>query len=424
MLSMGLSKLIVQHDDDGAVDEDGDGVPDEVAEVGVAVYQNHQLIRLLFWFYASQGNDGGVTDMGYNEWQLFVKSHKLVTSKSKWCGRQSDLDLLFVTVNAKSSKLHKEAASHGVGSVADDAKSLSRLEFTMAIVLYALNRYVLTKEVPDVSDAVQRFLEVDVLSRVGIEIFTEPNFFRRAHAYTPDATIVLVQHETSLRNLFEAMTEIPGSRPKPPLDRQSPRARALKKTSAQATLPGAPSPPSMRPVDNIRSTPIINYDCWRGLIRGLGFIDKDVSEREVGLCFVWSRMFIVDPDTPAGYIRNCAFSFEDFLEALVRLSVLKALPTDDQLAESGAPDAFTFLKELRELDIIAHEEFLKAHSEIQPWGSEPTVQSIGRMVHHLISCMIGQIDHDLGRQHDGTLEKSEAMKWTKRSLEAVGKGGR
>ena len=134
LLALGLTKVVLMFDDDGAADEDDDGVPDEVVEVSTVLYQNYSLVCLLFAFYASQGSGDDMDAMAYNEWASFVKQCKLVNKRSKFTRQQADLDLIFIDVDKKASKLKEQEAllSKGKGFVLDDrAKALSRVEFTL-----------------------------------------------------------------------------------------------------------------------------------------------------------------------------------------------------------------------------------------------------------------------------------------------------
>lgn len=50
-------------------------------------------------------------------------------------------------------------------------------------------------------------------------------------------------------------------------------------------------------------------------------------------------MAVIDSRTKKGSDKENNLPFEGFMEALCRLSVLKALPTDAELAETGCSDA-------------------------------------------------------------------------------------
>jgi hypothetical protein len=72
------------------------------------------------------------------------------------------------------------------------------------------------------------------------------------------------------------------------------------------------------------------------------------SDRDAALCFVWSRMSVTDDRTEMGHLREETLPFEGFLEALARLSALKAFPTDEELKESRSASAASYLADLRE----------------------------------------------------------------------------
>ena len=67
------------------------------------------------------------------------------------------------------------------------------------------------------------------------------------------------------------------------------------------------------------------------------------------------------------------------LEAIVRMSTMKALPLDDELRAAGSEDAGMYMLELRSLSPGGYEEFLRDHA--QHWADEPR-QPIHRSVDH------------------------------------------
>ena len=76
--------------------------------------------------------------------------------------------------------------------------------------------------------------------------------------------------------------------------------------------------------------------------------------------------------------------FEDFLDALTRVATMKALPTDEELEDEGAPDAGEFLLELRKLP-DQKKSWLVDHA--RRWD-EALNQPIERAVHHLIMLIV------------------------------------
>ena len=59
LLQMNLIKLIMLHDDDMTPrDANGDGIPDEVEEVGLVLWAHHAMLASLFTFYSCAGGRG------------------------------------------------------------------------------------------------------------------------------------------------------------------------------------------------------------------------------------------------------------------------------------------------------------------------------------------------------------------------------
>ena len=69
----GFEKILIKADDDGWVDEDGDGVADEVEEVERALRDHHNLIYQTFDFYASLGDSNDIFHIDYNAYQSFYQ---------------------------------------------------------------------------------------------------------------------------------------------------------------------------------------------------------------------------------------------------------------------------------------------------------------------------------------------------------------
>lgn len=125
-----------------------------------------------FTYYATRtADDVGSSDIGaigFNQWSNFVTEYGLMSKSSKFCKR-SDCDRMFLAIDSMSARREKDAARlAGPGAevaASERTKALNRVEWLAALVQMALNKYVLTKVVLDVSDAVSRLLEVDLRSR-------------------------------------------------------------------------------------------------------------------------------------------------------------------------------------------------------------------------------------------------------------------
>ena len=75
--------------------------------------------------------------------------------------------------------------------------------------------------------------------------------------------------------------------------------------------------------------------------------DPTFTARESTLAFVWSRLRVIDDGaSKRGKTRLYNLSFECFFECLVRIAMMKALPTDMELGYAGHDDAGSFFAEL------------------------------------------------------------------------------
>ena len=86
--------------------------------------------------------------------------------------------------------------------------------------------------------------------------------------------------------------------------------------------------------------------------------------------------------------------FEDFLEALVRLACIAALPTDAEIFETDATDAGEYLLALRS-DPLKLQEFIASRKV--GWQREPR-QKVHRCVSHLLSYLVRVIESNAGKR--------------------------
>ena len=84
------------------------------------------------------------------------------------------------------------------------------------------------------------------------------------------------------------------------------------------------------------------------LLHDMHLIDSHFPHKAAALCFIWARV----PSTEDGALtlqaRAPQLDYVDFLEALVRVATMKALPTEHQLQAAGVADAGAFFSSLRQ----------------------------------------------------------------------------
>ena len=76
---------------------------------------------------------------------------------------------------------------------------------------------------------------------------------------------------------------------------------------------------------------------WLSLVSDLNLLDDSFSMRDATVVFVLSRMRVIDEKGKDAELKLQNLGVHDFYEAILRVACLKALPTDDEIAEVGAP---------------------------------------------------------------------------------------
>ena len=362
LLRLGITKLILMHDDggdDGVEDEDGDGIPDEVEDVGMVLWKVHDVLSSIYTYYSIQS--GSISDgIGLNAWTDFTDDFNLVSKTSQFCQRK-DVDLIFIEVNAKSKlaarELKKQPSTRELAVDGGGELSLSRLEFYQALVRLAICKYVKGGEIPDVSDAVERLVSTDIMNRaIALEsrnrehLVVDANLFRARYAYTKPVCTVLEANLPSLETLYDALCNRSYARMKP---------RGSKDRLAVGE--------------------------WLGFLYESKLIGQDISERDAMLCFAFSRMVVVDTRTEIGKRRDAMIQFQGFMEALCRASTLKALPTAAELKAAGCDNAPQWIEE-------NHDKYMAILSTRgTPWGIDPvrpveeSLQMVLDIVHHAVA---------------------------------------
>ena len=367
--AVGMQKFILDNDDDDdddgvADDDDGDGIPDEVEQVEEVIWESHDLLFMLFDLYTAMGDD--LSTMDYNEYAKLVKDFRLASVKLPFA-KPSDLDTMFIAVDT-ASKRYNSQVEKGLQDKNEREKSLSIAEFVHVLTRIAVARYVKSGKETDVSAAVKKMMTEDIEPRANTAMLAENNIFRRAHCYNQPTDTVLRRHEASLRVLFNEIAT----------------------------------------TTNEKIGPLVMFATWSKLIQRLDLLDVDVSERDASFCFTASRMCVSSPYSARGHHTSMGLPFEGFLEGLVRVACLKALPTDDEIREAEMPDAGAYLTWLATADEQAYEELIESRGTA--WGAEPP-QPADRCLDHLLSIIVRVIEGKTSAQSNLVLSKKEVHVW-------------
>jgi hypothetical protein len=126
-------------------------------------------------------------------------------------------------------------------------------------------------------------------------------------------------------------------------------------------------------------------------------------------------MCVVNGRTDKGHCREANLPFEGFLEALCRMAVMKALPTDEEIESRGHEHAGEHMAWFKNRDEVGFKQMLSKRNT--PWGQEYTLQPVSRCVEHVITMIIWTIEEDISEadtpSRNGKLTEPEMLRWVR-----------
>ena len=377
-----LEKMIIRADDDDVWrDTDGDGINDEVEEVREALWHHAFEIYGAFDYYAAQHSDQenakgepDVFNWTFNAFLDFIRDVKLPTK----CLKARDFELIWVQVNAEERRT-KDL------DVFNKTRHLNRQEFLQVLVHVACMRFFRrssagrqnAEEVAeggvatDVSEAVEHMCLNHLRGLLPPMALQDSNDFRAKNCYCAKTDAVLKKHLPTLRNLYEFY------------------ANAAEFDARDA----------------LASQNLMSIGEWICFVEDIGFVEsQQVTLFEVKMIFMWSRIRGCRDYSKQSFVRMRHLFFEDFLEAIVRLASLCALPTDEDVASAGSQDAGDYLNTLQVTHSAAYAVFLKDRRG--RWDREPR-QRIWRCVDHLMSLITQTIESNVHITRGGVVEAAD-----------------
>ena len=138
----------------------------------------------------------------------------------------------------------------------------------------------------------------------------------------------------------------------------------------------------------------MGIDEWRLLLSDLALVDNFAfGERQATAAFVLSRMRVQRESDTRGRARVLQLCFEDMCEALVRIAMMKSLPSDEVCLAAGYFDAGHYLLQLW-IDS-------KGGLEWEAYLRKPRLeQSAPRATEQLLTLIIRTVHMALGRPID------------------------
>jgi hypothetical protein len=327
------------------------------------------------------------------------------------------------TLRGQFVVLNAAASSAKASDEFNHMRGLNRQEFLCMLVRAAVMCYVMKGVTQDVVEAL-RMLLADVIPRVrALEpaALTPANEFRRANCYTKATSNCLQTHAGVLRMIFDCYTTgkegkgADGGRREALefnatnllglvrrlLSIQRPLSVALTLVAGCWPVAWAAGRLPWLSSEATQSRLACAQDEWHDFLNDFALIDEQLTEREATRCFVGCRLRVVNEGSKHGRKRLLQLSYEDFLEALVRIATLKALPTDidvhDGVVLGGGSerhqcaDGGELLLHLMSQGPVVYASFLRSH---EPPAHGPPLQPTHRALHHLCCYLIRALPHE------------------------------
>ena len=325
--------------------------PSNVMEVMLehfnVIYSTHIYLCSL-----SAGDD--IYSMPYNAFLQFLNDASLVDEDVEG-QRSADYQLLFEGVNATATK----------SDVFNSRRELNRSEWVGLLLQIALARYVVGKKMA-IATAIQQLLAIDIPDGLTASCAQDSNAYRSDYCYVESTDVMLRKFERSLRALY----------------------------SAFALGTGAIG-------DQLSSIKLMDYKEFMSFIDAIDLVDEFLTLREVRLAFLWSRMVVINENSQRGRASFTQLRFEDYLEVIVRLSHLAALPTNEDMASAGCSHAGEYLLALKH-NPAKEAEFKKARSQdFDQHPDRPISQKLRLFMHNIIFKVrggYGSLDKELSEK--------------------------
>lgn len=294
-----------------ATGRDDQSPSDQVKALAAVVHSMHGYITSTFMYYAGVSG-AAVNHLQLNNYTQWLDDTNVPDNESKACKR-SDLDTLFIMSNF-TDKQQKEQE----GGV-NNENSLMRFEFIEALTRIAVAKYGRGYVVPQqqegggsgrplsLPEAFEHLMSSNMLPNLPPEALLDRNEFRRTRLYFEEVDDVLKKHRAFLTHAYNSR-----------------RIRDLRSGLRPKTM---------------------KLEHWQALMDDCLLVDRELTMREVTLCYSWSRMGV--SDEVGKYDKVDGATFVDFLEALGRVADYMSLPDYAQLAKMGYASVMEYWIERR-----------------------------------------------------------------------------
>ena len=203
------------------------------------------------------GASDDIFHMRLNAYKTLVEESRLA-SADRPTATLTRFDQLFVALTAKS----------------EVARALSRPEWLICLIQFALMRRVHNEETDSVEHALRQLIDVDMKPAVDRRALHDANAFRElmyTQAVTQDG---LVDWEPQLRQVFNEYAKGDGAIG-----------------------------------DELHSKYLLEFAEWKNMLRDLKIIGEDITPREVAMTFVWARLRVCNVRDLESQVREASAAF-------------------------------------------------------------------------------------------------------------------
>ena len=367
------------------MEHDGGGEVDRVREV---LWQHHRLIYGSFDYYASLYSEGqtaegepDIYNMSFNAFLRFMDQCQLVSKDVS----KGEFQTVWVAVNAVDKATADEDEFNS-------KSALNRQEWLQVLVRCA----ILLHSKRDVSESVNELLTHNLLRLLPPAALQNSNAFRKRFCYLEAPTTVLESHRQSLFALYDAYAQV-----------------------------------SHGMQDRLKDDSLMSIGEWLTFVRHVGLVESgQLTELAAKQIFLWSRIRTAKDLSGVSEAKLRHITPIDFLEALVRLSLVVALPTDLELEEAKAADAGEFLLAMQTHSPTEFQSFLSTHrprhqdhdgSDYAAHALQPAERCLEHLIKLIVRTVQTNTSHNASKDiaFDWTVEDSDAAKFLKRRQQNI-----
>jgi len=262
-------------------------------------------------------------------------------------------DLIWVSVNTSKESISQAAYN-------------SPIRFTRGEFLEFIVRACVQENTPqekmasNVRTFCQELVGYLALSPDAEKILHDADAFRREHCYPRETDAMLKHHDETLRSVFAVYAE---------------------KGAGGIEVDG--------------SIDLMSCAQWMALMRDVDF-SKECGVRNLYLIFAHSRMCVISESKKSPQITQ--LTYEGFLEAIVRLSLLKALPTDKEMKKKCFTYPSEYIGAIMNRGMVMYESWVLAAKRHNAAGKGDPVY---RRVDTLVLLLVGIMQYGVEQQPGG-----------------------